>query len=421
MASRLRPLSSMRILFLLALLLGTCGITAGAVLGLTSVSLGIPLLAMALYVAVGLALGHGREHTTYFPDTVYYLGFLFTLIALLGALLMLARQGEGARVQTVLTHFGIALITTIVGLTVRMWLTSAYAAPEESLLRAQRELEEATGKFRSTINRLSTDLTGQLLSIPKSVESLNRSLDKAARDASERVSSSIQQATDRADTELAESARSGTRILQQQLEGLSQDLHATGEQLRERLESSFETVRASIDSIRLPEDYLTSRLEPAANALARSSRRIDKALETIEGRLSDLGEKLGNATEALAESAAAASRINESLSRIIAGTEQAAETGEIVKRLNEQAAQLGDIITGMEGAGERLVKALHRTAGQVRLFGKETREQTDSIASLLASIEDAAQQGTAAVSRIHRETISAVRTMRTLLDGEVDH
>ena len=56
-------------------------------------------------------------------DSCYYLGFILTLIAMINTLITLDVENIGSIFNTVVRDFGLALVTTIVGLVARIiWL-----------------------------------------------------------------------------------------------------------------------------------------------------------------------------------------------------------------------------------------------------------------------------------------------------------
>ena len=70
-------------------------------------------------------------------DSVYYMGFIFTLVAMTSSLIALAYDDE-LRFNAIVINFGLALATTILGLSIRiMWLqlSSQSLADAESILQ----------------------------------------------------------------------------------------------------------------------------------------------------------------------------------------------------------------------------------------------------------------------------------------------
>ena len=102
-------------------------------LGTTSIVLGwklddpivfgivLPVLCMLAYSSLGFIEQKNDTLVEQFADSIYYLGFLLTLVALIVSLVVLSEadyslKGVGGR-------FGVALTTTVIGLFLRILLT----------------------------------------------------------------------------------------------------------------------------------------------------------------------------------------------------------------------------------------------------------------------------------------------------------
>ncbi len=94
-------------------------------------------------------------------DSIYYLGLLFTFAALVGALITFewgtpadAASGTSGSIR----NFGIALLTTIVGLAGRVWFTMSHESPGDIADTARSQLEEAVARMKESLDRARDDL-----------------------------------------------------------------------------------------------------------------------------------------------------------------------------------------------------------------------------------------------------------------------
>ena len=117
------PEWSPRRLFVVALAVGSVSMAFGIVFeGWVSVCMTVlmPLTMMAFYAWASYRADASSVLTTEFADSLYYLGFLFTLVALGCSLLSIDTASSGAAIDGVIYRFGVALLTTIVGLAARI-------------------------------------------------------------------------------------------------------------------------------------------------------------------------------------------------------------------------------------------------------------------------------------------------------------
>ena len=113
-------------LFLIALILGVGFILMGGFANKPYLSVILTIMAMISYFLIGQKIVE-RELLTkeQFADSNYYLGFLFTLVSLASSLYILSSGNmEGGLLTNLIGQFGISISTTIVGLSLRIYLLS---------------------------------------------------------------------------------------------------------------------------------------------------------------------------------------------------------------------------------------------------------------------------------------------------------
>lgn len=102
------------------------------------------LIPMAFYIIYGYQLAVKHRYMTEFADSVYYLGFSFTLISLLAATVFEKLSADPTKT---ITYFGMALATTIFGLLFRNYHMQFIDLNEDPLEKAKRDLEKEVGNF----------------------------------------------------------------------------------------------------------------------------------------------------------------------------------------------------------------------------------------------------------------------------------
>ena len=94
-------------------------------------------------------------------DSIYYLGLLFTFAALVAALITFdwgaPGSGEGGTIGSI-RNFGIALLTTIVGLAGRVWFTMSQDSPGDLVDATRSELEETVARMKESLDRARDDI-----------------------------------------------------------------------------------------------------------------------------------------------------------------------------------------------------------------------------------------------------------------------
>src|SRR6266404_2014569 len=110
-----------------------------------------PVMLMALYALTVTIIPRTKLRLDQAGDNLYYLGFTYTLCSL-GITLYRFHAGEGAD-DYIVSNFGIALATTIVGVVFRVWLHQMREDPLELEREARSEIADAVGRLRAEIDQ----------------------------------------------------------------------------------------------------------------------------------------------------------------------------------------------------------------------------------------------------------------------------
>ena len=103
-------------------------------------------------------------------DGIYYLGLLFTFTALVATLIFSQIfSGDGLSEQF-LTNFGIALITTIVGLAGRVWFTMIQKSPGDLSANATQSLSDAADRMKIQIVKAEEKMEDLVWHLTQSVD-----------------------------------------------------------------------------------------------------------------------------------------------------------------------------------------------------------------------------------------------------------
>jgi methyl-accepting chemotaxis protein len=239
-------------LFLLVAIIGfgailwlkTHNFKSGLVIGLNSDRVAIFAVAlMLIYGLIAMQITQVRLRPDRLGDNFYYLGFIFTLASLSAALMQFR---GGVKVDDLVSSFGIALLTTIVGivgrvvfLQMRSELDDVEEAVRRDLAATASELKAQLGTtirefevFRTTLLQSMTETQQECVKTArKQIESLSafeRELKKFSDqsfDANRRHTTSIEEATN--------SLSRSVKNISDQAAGMSLPNERLNEQLRE--------------------------------------------------------------------------------------------------------------------------------------------------------------------------------------------
>lgn len=118
---------------------------------------GWAVLCMAAYGLVVWLVARPVARTDAFADSFYYLGFLLTLVALVGVLLNLGTVQGDELLASVLRQFGLALITTVFGLLVRITLVNFGEDADDLEVSSREQAERAYESLVRSLDRMAVE------------------------------------------------------------------------------------------------------------------------------------------------------------------------------------------------------------------------------------------------------------------------
>lgn len=344
-----------KFLFLIAFVLGAGGILAAKSLGLGQIPATIwPVSILLLYALYVIVVARARLREDQAGDNVYYLGFLFTLTSLAYALVLFS--ADSTNTQDIISNFGIALATTIVGLALRIFLNSMRQEPVEIEREARLELSAAASALRSELDAAVLDFN-----------SFRRATQQSIAEGMEEISS---QATDKLTSAVDQFSSASNEML-----GTIEDAFADfSENSKQLSKASQQTVRAlaklveRVESIEAPSDLFQQKLSPTLDSIQQVAQRMNERELAEQKRLEQLSTSIGGWSEALSNG------------------QQTSET------ISRQAEQMSAVVARFESLDERFASFESAIGSAVRDITREVPKQISGITEL---IEDAYQRANA--------------------------
>lgn len=232
------------------------------------------VILMALYWLAGAKYLHSANTRAVFADSLYYLGFLFTFVALVGAMIQLNELD----IQSIIGQMGPALVTTVIGMAARIYLTQFEAITSEpeteaintisnlsaEIIRSLKSLESVLRTCENQIGSFSNKLRDVNFS------SLQREFNNLAVSVKDLESSSKEL---KSSTEQTKFIVDGTH---RTFDGLDASVSTTKENLN-NLDASVSNARKNLDNINI-----------STGDIAKLNDNIERTAETVEG----IGKKL---------------------------------------------------------------------------------------------------------------------------------
>ncbi|MBN8964150.1 MAG: hypothetical protein J0H89_01965 [Rhizobiales bacterium] len=246
---------------------------------------------MLTYAGVLLLARYFRLRDDQAGDNLYYLGFLYTLTSLGVSLFQFSVTDGGAGI---VTNFGIAIATTILGIALRVMFNQMRQDPVEVEAVARLELADAARKIRQEIDGASLEFASFRRTITQMLEEAAKEqrahserfvvelFDKLAdipQRTAEPLALASKQTRERIETlaeALIERLKETGQIITKQEETLATSTQGVSSSLRD-LESRFKAVQT-------PESVIEVKLQPFIQGFTKAVNNQAKATEsqTIE-------------------------------------------------------------------------------------------------------------------------------------------
>ncbi len=258
---------------------------------------------LSMSICVALLIGYTlmtywipsmRARADQIGDNVYYLGLLYTLMSLAAAIVRLSNDPNAA--EAILRNFGIALVTTIAGLMLRVMISQMRDDPVDIERETRESLLESTRRFRTELQQSTDELWQFQVSLKQQVdESVSTTLatsTKMVEEISETFEKASKALADTVDNHLTSVTDHGDKL----------------EQARQKFAESLEDVAGRMASIDIDDQTFVQPISSAMNSLQTAMTDHADKLEAQSARLNGAiegTEKLGDQAARFDEASAA--------------------------------------------------------------------------------------------------------------------
>ena len=380
------------LLFLGFVLVGAAYISWAKLGGVSAVRVtGVPLGLMVLYaLALGLAR-YFRLRDDQAGDNLYYLGFLYTLTSL-GVSLWQFSVDAGA--EGIVTNFGIAISSTILGVALRVMFNQMRQDPVEVEQTARLELADAARRIRRELDETTLEFA---------------SFRRANQQMSEEALADTRKHTQRLETQLFETVQRLAEPLKTASEQSKETVDKLATALMSRLEETGKTLSTQKEKLASAAHAVTSSLEEMQGRL-KAMQTPDGIIEIkLQPFVSGFTKAVNNQSKASAEQMADLQKIFAQFDKSV--RELAQHVTETATRRSDDQKLLRDLISSMDAASaenRRLVTELDKKVSETA-----TRRSDDQklLRDLISSMDAASAENRRLMTEVDKK-VSAVLPSR---------
>jgi hypothetical protein len=293
-------------------------------------------------ICLGVQIAQIREDIV--ADNVYYLGFLYTLTSLGMALYQVASVQDDRLIENLLSNFGIALLSTILGIFLRVMVSQIRRDPVEVEREARLELVEAAsmlkGELRGIIVQLNDFRTEMTQILREGTELTLKQQGEALERYGETLGQEILSIAERVSVDLAVPLATGG----QEIGRATEALRSRADELAQQLSASAGELKKAAGSFTKALDDSARRAGALAGRFADETGRVHAQAFDLSGtlvtQLSLLRTDLGRLRDTMVQHSEAMSAAR------VAGREDAAAMAQALRELG------GRIGRGADAEGE---------------------------------------------------------------------
>jgi hypothetical protein len=387
-----------------------------------SLGFALPLALMTLYIVIGL--GRRRDDVTdeKFADSCYYLGFIFTITSIIFGLFDLPEIGT--QIESIAVRFGAAMVSTVLGLGVRVYLVSferdaadAFREAETAVIEASRRFAEQLGIALERLRDFEAELD---LAARSSVERVNLQVEALARNHADRLADFFADLASRNREAVASSIfelQSASERMAETVDGYAGAVRAHLGGIDALVTGFLDALRQRLEASMFPPDYFAKYLATPLAQLRGASEDIADHVRAASAAVGDSSQALIQASRRLRERTNTVEGAFDTIARLVAQQEIALQGAQRhMTVLAQVAAALAglDVVldraaAGVEASGAATA-ALVRRATADRHGDAATRELIEQSAAEIAARLDAI---VAQLKAVHRELapVAAVPTI----------
>lgn len=362
----------------------------------------VPVVLMLLYLALNLFPGL-RVRSEQAGDNLYYMGFIFTLASL--GISLYRFTGE-ASIEDVVRNFGIAILSTITGIALRIFYNQMRRDPADIDAAVRLELSEMTRRVRTELDSSALEFSSyrrtsnQMLAegfeeiarqaekngeaVRVAIEAMSSNANKAIEDASRNLLANLE-ATHKHVADLAEKNISVVSTIATRMDTSVSNIINRADALCVAME---EMTRKFTDA-RSPDEILRIDVAPAVDALKQI---VESSVASIDSNAATTRDTAKKVLAAIAPFKAVATELKQLSAEIKASTAASAASlegiGDAVKSIHRASDVVEEFANLEHNSNEKLERvsvAVDALAGVVAKRGHEIASRADRIESMLAN------------------------------------
>lgn len=311
-------------------------------------------------------------------DSYYYMGFIFTMFALVISLLSLSGN-DGVNINSMVGSFGAALLTTIVGLLLRLATTSFSVQTKEKRKNIETEIERSLLAFSAQLETLTSEVSMGVTKVHSETQKV-----------------------------LIDSA-DGYRMVQEQL---AESFKISMERDQERISNSMQELSTKISSININPDIISKPIESVLSDLINSLNEQNTTCKAITKEVVKTNRALST------QLSKSGTVIQEHIEKLDIGLASSLQTQ--LTSYESRAEQIGSsIITSLSTFTDIKLEAEDQIQVQVKALSSSIKKISDEMNTVNQPISDSVQSFTEGIDKF-KDNVDSLAKSSDIINSTIN-
>ena len=292
----------------------------------------LPLSVMCIYWIVGYRVRekwNTQLTLAKFADSVYYLGFLFTVGSIIVCLIDIKSIGDNLNGMAV--RFGAAMVSTAIGMAARVLHTGFRVDTNDAVKgveeRAIQSAENLSMSFDAASQQLEVFRDQVMAASKEAVQSVHEQITAIAQHSTNAMDEFFASATrqsNEAFERILKQANDASTDLLTTINGLSEKSEQTLNRMESHALDFGKKAQERLDQTLFPDDLFAQKLNPAIETLSGTTDSLNEGVSTLALDVKSAARMVGTAirslntkTETIGQAVAAVGSIVESQERLV--------------------------------------------------------------------------------------------------------
>jgi uncharacterized phage infection (PIP) family protein YhgE len=335
----------------------------------------VPLVVMLGYMWLGATRRNAEVSGEKFADSCYYLGFIFTIASISVALMDL--PNIGIHIQDIAVRFGAAMLSTVLGLSVRVAMVTFRQDMGDAIQNAQEGVVEASLRFRDQLGGALDRLSSFELAVDQatrlSVERVNFQVENLSKNHADRLTqffATLTKGNQEAFGLALEEVKVASTRLSESVDGYALSMRSNLSSIEAKVVAFSDAVTHRLKNTTFPDDYFAKHLQ---HPLGQLKSAADEVHTHIIGASETFGESTEVLALALKKLRIKASTTESTLESVAKLATQQQLMMEGAQGQVDRLEGLGTTLQGLDHALERAVQGLEHAKDRDALLNDAIR------------------------------------------------